>query len=546
MEDIGINNIADLLAPRWNKQKIKTFDNQAFDALFQIENIPLSWFYKRLLSFHTIPPQFQTKQLVLKYLNKEEIKYSSEIDTKRKKLQKLYFLNEKVKIALYGNKKVNLPAEKPNVLLLTYLDHANQEGEIFRLNNLLKIMKEDQILHPLTITATPPSKKFYSTIKKQYHSENNFYHFINAENKGKAKIMARELSGKWLSLTEDDKINLLKDPALWNCVRYPFDFYFSYEFMYSLILCYLTYKKIFQQKHLKAAVITSQHNIYERCLNAAASKYKIPVILIQHGAGTGSINPELLPPYTITALSDHYKKLLMEKKVSEKDILVSGPLIFDDIFPFVEKKQHKNQNKATKILILTVPFVEQNYFSTEKHQEYISSMLREIQKVPNTQIIIKLHPLEKNLKDYQKIIDLNTFQNITVVQKTGASYLYQLMSESNIVINFSSTVVLESVILDKPIITMISKEFQNPFNAIITESKATIEVAELGNLSSEITKLLTDEKVQQELHQNRIAFKEKFCGKIDGQAAARVAAFVKQLVQDNKDNKEISRTRKRK
>src|SRR3989344_7579079 len=326
IEDIGINNLPDLLAPNWNNQKIKAFDDQEFDAVFQIDGLPLSLFYKRLLSFHTIPPQFQTKQLVLKYLNKEEIKYNQEIDKKRKRLQKLHFINEKVKISLYGNKKINISPEKPNVLFVTYLDHSNQEGEIFRLNNLIKLVKEEPLLHALTITATPLSKKFYSAIKKQYHCENNFYHFITTENKEKAKKLAKELSQKWRSLTEDDKINLCKNPKLWNCLRYPFEFYFSYEFMYSLILCYLTYLEVFKSNNIKAAVMTSQHNIYERCLSAVASQKNIPVILIQHGSGLGALNPELLPPYYIAVFSDYYRQLLQEQNVAKEKITETGPL----------------------------------------------------------------------------------------------------------------------------------------------------------------------------------------------------------------------------
>jgi len=75
IEEIGINNIPDILAPGWNKKRIKSQDNQEFDQIFHLDNIPLSWFYKRMLSFHTIPPQFQTKRLIEKFLKGETIEF---------------------------------------------------------------------------------------------------------------------------------------------------------------------------------------------------------------------------------------------------------------------------------------------------------------------------------------------------------------------------------------------------------------------------------------------------------------------------------------
>ena len=291
-----------------------------------------------------------------------------------------------------------------------------------------------------------------------------------------------------------------------------------------------------QNNNVKVAVITAQHNIYERCLSAAASQLNIPVIMIQHGSGLCALNPELLNPHYIAVFSEYYQQLLVEQNVPKEQILVTGPLIFDDIYPFIQeqkkKKNNSGNNSSAEILLLTVPFVEQNYFSKEKHAEYIKKIIQEIQKVNKVNITIKLHPLEKNLHDYQNLIHENKLEKVNVVQKTGASYLYQLMSQSDIIINFSSTVVIESIILDKPVITMLGKEFANPFNKLISESKATLELKESHDLPTTVTALLTNTKLQQEYHKNRRAFSKKMCGKIDGQAAARVAEFVKQLARN--------------
>ncbi len=522
IEEIGINNIPDHLTPNWNKQKIVSHNNQKFDDIFQIDSIPLSWFYKRLLSFHTIPPQFQTKALIEKFLEGKNIIKDEKLEKKKKRLQKLYFLNEKIKIALYRRNRKNINQKKSNVLFLTFIDHTNPEGEIFRLNNLINIIKKDLDFNPLTITVTPPSKKFYDTIKKQYRCENNFYNFIKKDHEKKAKRAAKELSEIWKSLSENEKIDLFQDSSLWNCLRYPIEFYYSFEFIYSLALCYYTYKDIIKENDLKIAVITSQHNIYERCLNAAASRNNIPILLIQHGAGMGSLKPQLLQPFKIAVFSEYYKKILIEQNVEKEDIIVTGPLIFDSIYPFLKNKRIKNI--SPKILILTVPFVEQNYFKKENYFEYIKKMVTEINSIP-CEITIKLHPREETQKEYILLKNNSKWSNVEIIQKTGSSYLYDLMSQSDIIINFSSTTALEAMILDKPLITIIFDNFKNPFNTLLNESKATMEVNSKNNVSIAITKLLSED----DLKSQRRLFVEKICGIIDGKASERVAKIIKDI-----------------
>ncbi len=522
IESIGINNLLDFFSPNWNIKKISSQSNQEFDQIFQIDNIPLSWFYKRLLSFHTIPPQFQTKQLIIQFLEEKKIEIDQKLEKKQKKLQRLYYLNEKIKQKIYGNKEIKTNPEKLNVLFLTYLDHANEEGKIFRLNNLIDQIKKEQKLHPLTITVTPLSKKFYSTIKKQYQCENNFYHFIKKEHKKQAKKVAEELSKKWQLLKEQDKINLFGNSSLWNCLRYPLEFYFSYQFIYTLILCYYTSENIIKENNIKEIVITSQHNIYERCLNAAANKLNIPVLLIQHGAGMGSINPELLPPYKIAVFSDYYKQLLIEQNVPTKNISVTGALIFDEIYPNLQKKSKKN--KLPKILILTVPFIEQRYFEKKEYFDYIKKTIEELRDI-SCEITIKLHPREKTLKEYVKLKNDYYWSNVEIVQKTDSSYLYNLMSESDIIINFSSTTALEAMILDKPLITIIFDNFKNPFNILLNESKATREVHSKNNITIAVRELL----IKDNLKNQRKAFVEKVCGMIDGKASERVVEIIYEL-----------------
>ena len=139
IKDIGIANLADYFASGWNTRNIGGF---IFDEQFQIEGIPLSWFLKRLLFLHTIPPQLQVKPKIEKMLNGESVTYTAKDRLRTKVLTKLFFTNENIK--LMGGRKIRTaqPSSRHPLLFLTYLEHLNQQtGEIYRLQNLLQCLQ---------------------------------------------------------------------------------------------------------------------------------------------------------------------------------------------------------------------------------------------------------------------------------------------------------------------------------------------------------------------------------------------------------------------
>jgi len=143
------------------------------------------------------------------------------------------------------------------------------------------------------------------------------------------------------------------------------------------------------------------------------------------------------------------------------------------------------------LLLLTVPLVKQSNLTKKEHEIFITSIIKQIQKIPHTNLTIKLHPIENNLKDYQAII--KPFKNVTVIKETPS--LPHLMMENDILICFGSTTVVEALILDKNVILLTNPKFDSPFTKILQRSKAVIEVADMTNLPQEILKLYPQRKV---------------------------------------------------
>ncbi len=353
------------------------------------------------------------------------------------------------------------------------------------------------------------------------------YDYITTKETERAKVISRNLHDHWKKVEEEKKIKLFESVGLWNRLKAAFDFYLSQEFLYFLVLYFEIWKYILKDSGVKVVVITSQHSIFERCLNAAASKLGITAVLLQHGAALDSINPELLEPYKIAVFSKSYQENLGQQGVPENNIAIVGPLIFDEIHHFIQKK--KERPGATNILLLTVPFIEQGIFSKEEHFSYIEGILRQSAGFSHSAITIKLHPREKHYKEYEKLAQRLGIKNISIIQSNRREVLYGLMCRSDIIINFSSTTALEAMILDKPLITITFPHFQNPFNEVISSSQASVEVDIHDNLVQAIQNVLHDQGVRRSLRQHRQKFIQDYCGRIDGKAAERTARLLQKL-----------------
>ncbi len=544
LDDETIANIADYYSPGWNKTLI---NNQSFDTMFQIEQIPLSWFLQRLLTNHIIPPQLNTRQLLTRYNQKETINYDRNIDQKRKQLTRLYYYNELAKIHL-TTKNNNFQNNESQTLFLTYTDHKDiKTGEIYRINPIIKQLKKEnettskKTLNPFILTCIPSGKPFTSIITKQKNYENIHYSYCTTEIINRSKQQAKKIYELWESIPEEQKCLMIKSSALWNCLRYAFDFYLSKEFITIIFINYYLFQQILQQQNIKVAIITSQNSIFERCLNAAASKQNIPTILIQHGTGFGSINPSLLTPYHISVFSKYYKKKLIKKNIPTQNISITGAIIFHGFCQEIKQEREKRKNqqntKPKRILIFTVPFIEQNFISDKEYIESLTKIISDLLLLDIERITIKLHPREntkKTIEKYTDIIENKIIQEmknrknieIKIIPHDKNNTISTLLSEHEIVINFSSTTALEAAIFDKEIITVVYNTFRNPFNKILEQSKATIIATKDQNFSEIITHFWNNHKKRQKLHQNRITFVKKIAGDIDEKTPERITFLI--------------------
>ncbi len=476
-------NMIDDLCPGWSTK---------VNSVFQVDGIPLWWFYSRFAAANVIPKQF-----------KELIEKPSVVRGKvvSRAFRTFVKYNERKKV----NVARKTSTQGKNVLFLTYTNHLKGDS-IFRIQPIIDKIQEP--LHPFVVFTDPLSARSYTQIRNLKHT---VYGYVGKEERERAGREAKLLSTKW---KECDKEIFGRQ---WKAVSPMLNFLFSQEFIDVTLQYYYATERMIREEGVQAIVLTSRNGLFEKCALAVAQKKNVPVIIVQHGLGLGVVDQEVFPGTKFAVFGEYYKDRLLKLGVPEEDVIVTGPLIFDTIVKYSRKPQNK-------IALLTAPFVEDTHISKE---DYFMHVERIVQNLAQTgkEIVIKLHPREKQKEDYIQLVK-KLGVTASIVDTVGEEYLYTLLASSELVVNFHSTVALEAMILDVPVLTI---DFGLDLVPDVDNSPymGGVNVRVDENIQEAVSQALEDAP---EIQQRRKKTVETFCYMVDGQAAARVNAYIEKII----------------
>jgi len=507
-----MNNI-ETLTLDWSKKEV--LGGKSFDDLFKIEDISLGWFYRKLFLPYNTPSFVNLSSLI--YIKKK----ISNIDKIRcsffsKILPKFLVLKEQLK---FHSKKLSF-TKKCKVLFLTYTGHVSENKEIFRLESIIRLLKKDNKLENLTLVVNPLSSKSYDDIS----GLSNVYHYYSRDLAKKARRLSNKMYSR-LKIFNDkakkDSFRLGND-SLWPYFKYAYNFYFSREFLYLLILYYEIFKKIIEKENVRSIVMTGIWGFHEKCLLAAAKTMKVPVVAIGHAVVTEEkfVDVELLSQTKIVVYNDFHKKRFTSSGVKDKDIVVAGSTIYEGIFPYVEHKNDSNRN----ILIATNSFVEYQMMRKKDYFKKIEFMIDEISKIKNVNIALKLHPTEIFLNDYQSLIKRKKYDNVKVfAPNIERDEFYKLIKRCNVFIHFGSNSALEAMIIDRPIVVayILGKKYNIMHFA--KGAGAEIEIYSVADIKNAVEIALKDESKYKIKRKEMV---KKWAGKIDGKASKNIVKLI--------------------
>ena len=299
----------------------------------------------------------------------------------------------------------------------------------------------------------------------------------------------------------------------------------------------------FKNNYLKSAYyIEAFNNLYQKIkpkliVNACecpknikisiclSKKYGINSLLHFHGAFGKYYGYNNLKSDVVSVWGESYKKTLVKLGNKENKIKITGNPLWDHIQDF---KINKNiifdmgleENK--KIILLATTSIP---FDVRDRMTYAT--IKTIKKLKDCQLIIKLHP-EESPDFYHKLIKKYGIK-AKIIEDLGL--LPSLIKISEVVLISDSTVGLEALLYNKPLIDMdlTNKGYYQDY----VQEGVALGVRKEEDLLPAIISILENEVVRKNLEKNRKKYVYEHAYKQDGKAAERIVDIINQIT-DNK------------
>jgi CDP-glycerol glycerophosphotransferase (TagB/SpsB family) len=453
-----------------------------------------------------------------------------------------FFVRTKNKQTKYKNK-------------ILFVTHPTYVQSSFNIETRKKI-KEDIVIGPvirelqkdknneILLVDTDP----FPTFRFNFLFDKNYTHiesYLTKEIKKNVVQKTKEFSKKWEKLKREKSfINSLiyENIPIFELLEDKFSELFHRKFIESIKYIEMM-KQVVKVENPNIILLVDEYHLYGIAAIIAGKLNNIPTLAIQHGAFTPydlsslhfhyeiPCDKFVTPNYCIipdkTAVSGQYYKniLLNLAHFPRNGVIATGQPKYD-VLAYADKifkkgkiyDQFEIDYKKKIILLATQPF------SKHENELLFRSVFREIKKLKDIQLVIKLHPNE-----YDESLHRNIAKEVGLdVILTKDINIFELLNACDVLMTVSSTVALEAMILDKPVIIVNLKN--SSYETSFANSDATINVYKSEDIGKAIVKALNNKRIRKKLQFNMKKFVYSHAYKIDGLASKRIVKLISRMI----------------
>jgi hypothetical protein len=428
-------------------------------------------------------------------------------------LKYLFFAKKKPEYLLYMTEKYSTVMDKKT--LKNKSGHHILDYLISELDNRFALLTE--VLMP-----KPKGKSDYSFSRKQYQRSLDNCPKIFLEGFMIAGLFNKNVrhSTRSAKKTLRSAYPLVREIQLTVIQRLSLEVFRSLHSSSGFFLFrYFAARKFFANSGIKAVIAGDENSPLTKSLLDAAKFCGIKTIGMQHGT-MHDLHPaylftpndcknHVMPDLTLT-WGKYWEQFLIEKGNYPIDSVISVGQIRTDIIPIITKAQNKKQaNPSERIL-----FASQPQRDPELRYQAAFDVFKAAQKLPNTQLVVKLHPREFADSPYYTAIAKEAGCKNYTIDKT--SDLYQLIASCDVLITCFSTVGTETVYFYKPLIIL--DHLKQDIMGYIAEGVA-FQATDAASLATTLSLIFRGTLRVDRLKYN--SFILKYAYQIDGKVAQR-------------------------
>lgn len=337
----------------------------------------------------------------------------------------------------------------------------------------------------------------------------------------------RELAKIWNSLIKDNKFKELwayDGVNIWKSLEWGLTYYFLYKFIEVVRYGELV-KEVIRIEKPDAIVTIDDRSPFGKTVNVISKSLGVPTLIVQHGFVGDPIYGPICSD-KIAVFGHACKDALVKRDTNPDDVVVTGQPRFDVL---INKKFDRNWiydklniDKKKGLIVFA-----STDLSDDEKEIIVHELSTAMRVFPDKQLIIKPHPSDNGAKFRDMVRKLNSDAIVVL------DYLYEILSECDVLLTTWSTVGLEAMILDKPII--IINLMNRPDMTSYVESGAAIEVKTVDGIAQAINTVLYDSKTIERMKINREKYIRDHMYKSDGKSSERVAKLIQKMI-DEKTN----------
>ncbi len=220
---------------------------------------------------------------------------------------------------------------------------------------------------------------------------------------------------------------------------------------------YFAAREYFRKNKPKAIIAADENSPLTKSILDAARFCGINVIGLQHGTmhdlhpaylyTANDAKNKVIPDLTLT-WGTYWEQFLVEKGNYPKDAVVSVGQIRTDVIPLLLQAEKQKQATAKQLIV----FASQPQRDAELRYQAAYDVFKASRRLPNSKLIVKLHPREFADSAYYRAIAKDA--RCTNYELDTTSDLYQLIASCDVLITCFSTVGAETVYFHKPLVIL--------------------------------------------------------------------------------------------
>jgi hypothetical protein len=229
----------------------------------------------------------------------------------------------------------------------------------------------------------------------------------------------------------------------------------------------------------------------------------------------------------LAASGDKMRKIYLDSGLEPQRVVAAGLAHFDRLFE--RDRPHDRQiligcgiDPDKPYLVLATGLITE-----EDEEEMLVGVIEAVLKIRDMQLVVKVHPREQ-VEPYQAIVDRYNSPGLHVVKDVD---LYALLGDCKILITRFSTVALEAMMIDKPVVIVNISRVSLPVPYV--EEGAAVGVYKFEDIEPAILKVLYNEQTGTELKAGRDKFVRAWAGEPDGMASQRIVSLMKEMIGKN-------------